>query len=99
MAKNWTQRKNPTRLERRIEFDNYDLTREFLDLAAEVSEKEGFYPDMNFGTKHVSMTIPTSDNDGELEEAQRRFVEAVNRFATSNNISEPLSVEYKSEEP
>jgi len=99
MVDNWKQRKRPARFERRIEFDNYDLTREFLDLTAEISEKEGFYPDMNFGPKHVSMTIHTDENNGELEESQLRFINAVNKFApASDKIKATISTDYDSEE-
>jgi len=57
MTKNWTERKRPNRLERRVEFDDYEQTREFLEQAADLSEKEGFYPDMSFGRTYVSMTL------------------------------------------
>ncbi len=94
MVENWTLRKRPPRLERRVEFDNYELTREFLDLTEELSEKEGFYPDMNFGRTHVSMTIHLADEKAELEPAQLRFAEQVNSFAPTNKITDSLGSEY-----
>ena len=94
MVENWILRKNPPRLERRVEFDNYDLTREFLDLAAELSEKEGFYPDMNFGRTHVSMTIHMNKESGELESSQLNFAQQVNNFAPTNKISELVTTDY-----
>lgn len=94
MVDNWTLRKRPARLERRIDFDNYELTREFLDLTADLSEREGFYPDMNFGRTHVSMTIHVDNEDGELEASQLRFAQLVNGFAPANKISALLSAEY-----
>ena len=90
MIDNWTLRKRPARLERRIDFDNFELTREFLDLAADVSEQEGFYPDMNFGRNHVSMTIQFDGEDGSPAESQLRFAKLVNGFAPTNQISSPL---------
>jgi len=93
MIENWTVRNRPARLERRIEFDNYELTREFLELTAEFSEKEGCYPDMNFGRTHVSMTIHGNTEDG-LDESQLRFARKINEFAPGNKISSPLTTEY-----
>lgn len=98
MPENWVQRKRPARFERRIEFDNYDLTRDFLDLTADISEKEGFYPDMNFGKTHVNMTIHTDETGGELTAEQLRFVEAVNKVAPTDKVSEAINTEYVSED-
>jgi len=97
MVENWTWRKRPPRLERRIDFDNYDLTREFLDLTADLSEREGFYPDMNFGTNHVSMTIHVNEGCDQLDESQVRFAEQVNAIAPTNKISAPIGGEYSVE--
>lgn len=94
MVDNWTLRKRPARLERRIDFDSYDLTREFLDLTAEISEREGFYPDMNFGPMHVSMTIHTEDEEGILQDPQLRFARAVSRVVSTNKVQAPISAEY-----
>lgn len=98
MIDNWVQRKLPDRFERRIDFENYELTREFLDLAADVSEKEGFYPDINFGKHHVNMTIYVSDKDAGLEQEQLRFATLVNSIAPLNKVVKPLSAEYQVEE-
>ncbi len=95
MVENWTLRKRPARLERRIDFDNYDLTRDFLDLAAELSEKEGLYPDMSFGRTHVNMTIHVDQEGGELEEKHLSYAQQINSFASSNTISASLDAEYK----
>ena len=97
MVENWTERKRPMRLERRIDFDNYDLTRDFLDLTAELSEKLGFYPDMNFGRTHVNMTIHFNEDATELDESQLRFAEQVNVIAPSNTVSESLETDYSVE--
>lgn len=91
---NWTFRKRPPRLERRVEFDNYDLIREFLDLTAELSEKEDFYPDMNFGRTHVSMTIHLDGESSELEPSQLRFAQQVNNFAPTNKISKLVATDF-----
>jgi Pterin-4a-carbinolamine dehydratase len=72
MTEPWQERKRPARLERRYEFACYDQLRDFLDQAAEVSEEMGYYPDMAFGRKHVSVTI-TAEDGGELTDHLRLF--------------------------
>ena len=96
MVKNWTLRQRPTRLERRIEFDNYELVREFLDLTAALSEREKFYPDLSFGRSHASMTIHAAEGSEELDELRLRFAEEVNRFAPTNHISAPIDADIPS---
>ena len=49
--------------------------RDFLDRAAELSEREGLYPDMGFGRDYVNITIHASEGDTMLSEQQRRFAE------------------------
>lgn len=98
MIDNWVQRKLPNRFERRIDFENYELTREFLDLAADISAKEGFYPDINFGKHHVSMTIHVDEKEGGLEEEQLRFAMQVNAIAPLDKVAKPLKAEYEVEE-
>lgn len=72
MSNHWQERTRPVRLERRYEFPDYDSLRNFLDRAAEVSEREGLFPDMGFGRDYVNVTIHTDENSGELGETQRR---------------------------
>ena len=51
---------------------SYVQLRDFLDQAAEVSEEMGYYPDMAFGRKHVSVTI-TAEDGGEVTDHLRLF--------------------------
>lgn len=90
MIDNWVQRKLPNRLERRIEFASYDLTREFLDLAADKSEKEGYYPDLTFGKHHVNMTIYVDEDLGEPDESQVRFAIYINSITSNNDVVEEI---------
>ncbi len=73
MSSSWQERKRPPRLERRYEFPNYEALRDFLDRAAELSEREGFYPDLGFGRDYVNVTIHAAEGEDELGDAQRRF--------------------------
>jgi len=73
MFKQWQERTHPARLERRFNFDNYEALRSFLDDAAELSEREGLYPDIRFARNYVSITIHADEGCSELSEKQRRF--------------------------
>lgn len=73
MNQPWQERPRPARLERRYEFENYLALRDFLDCAAELSEREGLYPDMGFGRDYVNITIHADEGSASLAEKQRRF--------------------------
>jgi len=73
MKDNWQERNRPERLEGRYEFKNYNLLRDFLDRAAELSEREGLYPDMGFGRDYVNITIHMGEDAISLNNTQRRF--------------------------
>lgn len=75
MSDQWQERKRPNRLERRYEFPDYATLRDFLDRAAELSEREGLYPDMGFGRDYVNITIHAEQGADELGDAERRFAE------------------------
>ena len=81
MSQQWEERQRPPRLEGRYEFDSYRALRDFLDSAAELSEREGFYPDMGFGRDYVNITIHASDADSELGEEQHRFAQELDALA------------------
>ena len=78
----WIDRKRPARLERRIEFPDYEATRVFLDQLAELSEQQGIYPDTSFGRTYVNLTLyAEGEGEGEdLGEGVRGFAEAVDRI-------------------
>ncbi|MBK1704568.1 4a-hydroxytetrahydrobiopterin dehydratase [Halochromatium glycolicum] len=60
----WRERARPLRLERRVEFDEYEALREFLDKVAALSEETGLYPNLSFGRTYVNLTL-FADEDGE----------------------------------
>ena len=80
MSNQWQERIRPVRLERRYEFPDYDSLRDFLDRAAEVSEREGLFPDMGFGRDYVNVTIHSDDKTDELGESQRRLAQAYDKL-------------------
>lgn len=80
MASEWQERKRPQRLEKRYEFASYDELRDFLDAAADLSERESYYPDMGFGRDYVNITMHTEDGEQELLQVQREFASALDRL-------------------
>jgi len=83
MSDQWQERVRPLRLERRYEFPNYDCLRDFLDRAAEVSERVGLFPDMGFGRDYVNVTIHTDEGSDALTEQQRRFADQLDALLTN----------------
>jgi 4a-hydroxytetrahydrobiopterin dehydratase len=73
MSDQWQERLRPVRLERRYEFPDYASLRDFLDRAADVSEREGLFPDMGFGRDYVNVTIHTDEDSDVLGDTHRRL--------------------------
>ena len=57
----WQVQTKPPVMSRRFEFPDYDATRSFLDGLAKLSEKSGYYPDLNFAKTYVSVTVAARD--------------------------------------
>lgn len=84
MSDRWKERARPPRLEGRYEFDDYEDLRDFLDRAAELSEREEYYPDMGFGRDYVNITIHVDDGETAVGEAQRRFASQLDELIENN---------------
>ena len=80
MSENWAIRKRPARLERRVEFSDYERTREFLDLTAALFEREGYYPNMSFGRTYVNITLNPVDDGDEVNEATWRIARLIDEL-------------------
>jgi len=60
MDQAWTARPKPDqpeRLERRLEFDDYASTRDFLDRLNSLCEVQQRFPDISFGRTYVNLTV------------------------------------------
>ncbi|WP_018861823.1 4a-hydroxytetrahydrobiopterin dehydratase [Thioalkalivibrio sp. ALJ3] len=68
-------------ISKQFTFDRYGITREFLDRVAELSEEDGYHPNISFGTTYVNITIDARDGD-QIGEADQRFAQAVDRLAS-----------------
>lgn len=81
----WQERVRPVRLEKRYEFPDYASLRDFLDRAAEVSEREGLFPDMGFGKDYVNVTIHTDEGSEKLADQQRKLAEQFDALLTDQS--------------
>mgnify|MGYP001058006508 CR=1 FL=1 len=87
-----TQQRPPL-MTRRFEFESYAQTRSFLDLLTGLSERTGYYPDLNFGKTYVSVNI--APDAGALAETEFTFAaEAAGVFAAPSVIAEGLARQY-----
>jgi len=80
MATQWQERNRPNRLEKRYQFGSYEALRDFLDAAADLSEREGYYPDMGFGRDYVNITIHVDEGEQTIRPARRQFAGALDRL-------------------
>lgn len=75
----WQVQSKPPVMTRRFDFPDYATTRAFLDGLSKLSEKSGYYPDLNFAKTHVSVTV--SARDAALGEEDYRFASRVDALA------------------
>jgi 4a-hydroxytetrahydrobiopterin dehydratase len=80
MEQPWTHRARPDRLERRIEFADYDSTRFFLEQLNTLSEQAGRFPDISFGRTYVNLTL-TAQSEGEaIGDGEKSFAAAIDEL-------------------
>lgn len=79
----WTRRDRPPRLERRLEFSNYETLRAFLDRAGDLSEQTGIYPNLSFGRTYVNLTLFADEDSGELGDDAERFARQIDEMVTT----------------
>ena len=77
MDQPWTHRHRPDRLERRIEFEDYERTRDFLENLRRLSEREGLYPDISFGRTYVNLTLRPEGEEASVGPLERAFAETI----------------------
>ncbi len=63
----WKERKRPERLERRLEFETYEATRDFLDKLGSLCESLARYPDISFGKTYVNLTLLPDSEETQKE--------------------------------
>ncbi|MFM1811147.1 MAG: hypothetical protein RLZZ336_85 [Cyanobacteriota bacterium] len=80
MDQPWTPRPKPEqadRLERRIEFADYQATREFLERLNSLSESQNRFADLSFGRTYVNITVRPSDDEASIGDDDHRFAAAI----------------------
>jgi 4a-hydroxytetrahydrobiopterin dehydratase len=80
MDQPWTPRPKPEqadRLERRIEFDDYAGTRDFLERLNDFCEQEQRFLDISFGRTYVNLTLRAEGEDQPIGEAEHDFAAAI----------------------
>ena len=77
MEQPWTQRPRPDRLERRIEFSDYEATRVFLERLNALSEQQSRFPDISFGRTYVNITLRAEVEDAAIGEEDQAFAAAI----------------------
>lgn len=80
MSDQWQERKKPARLEKRYVFENYRALSDFLERAAELSERDNLYPDMGFGKDYANITIYAEEGDEALSDTHHRFAQELDNL-------------------
>lgn len=80
-TENWLIRKRPGIMTRRYDFASYRETRQFLDDLSVLSERVGYYPDLNFGKTHVNVSVASQGDD--LGDAEYEFSAEVDTLAAN----------------
>jgi 4a-hydroxytetrahydrobiopterin dehydratase len=80
MEQPWTQRSRPDRLERRIEFADYETTRTFLERLESLSERCSLYPDISFGRTYVNITLRPAAEDTPVGDSEHAFAVAIDEL-------------------
>ncbi|MBK5968334.1 MULTISPECIES: 4a-hydroxytetrahydrobiopterin dehydratase [Thiorhodovibrio] len=83
----WTRQERPLRLERRLEFPDYEVTRVFLERSGALSEEMDIFPNLSFGRTYVNLTLFADDESGELTEQALTFAERVDRLLDAEPIA------------
>ena len=79
---NWDKRNRPNRLERRLEFENYEATRDFLDRLGDLSESKKIFPDISFGKTYVNITLRPENEEPEapLTDLEYKFTSEIDEL-------------------
>lgn len=73
----WRERARPLRLERRIEFGDYEPLRDFLDQVAVLSETTQVFPNLSFGRTYVNFTLFAEEGAEQVGEELHAFARQV----------------------
>jgi 4a-hydroxytetrahydrobiopterin dehydratase len=80
MDQPWTERSRPQRLERRVEFADYEATRSFLERLEALSQQHGRFPDISFGRTYVNITLRPDEAETPVGDVEHGFAAAVDEL-------------------
>ena len=69
----------------RFEFATYGATRNFLDLLADLSKRDDYYPNINFGKTYVNVSID-GEGQAELRERSSSFIDDMHALFTPAGV-------------
>ncbi len=75
-----TQQELEKPLNRRFDFSSYSETRIFLDRLADLSKREGYYPNISFGATYVNITMDAEGRSA-LEDRYAGFTREMETLA------------------
>lgn len=67
----------------RFDFSIYNETRRFLDQLADLSKREDYYPNINFGKTYVNVSID-AEGQAELGSREVAFIQEMKAYAASD---------------
>ena len=78
----WDPRNRPIHLERRLEFESYEATRDFLDRLGELSDTKKIFPDISFGKTYINITLrPENETkDAPLTDLEYKFAAEIDEL-------------------
>ena len=79
MDQPWTQRARPDRFERRLEFEDYEATRVFLERLNHLSERLDKFADVSFGRTYVNLTVRPEEGQS-VGESEHSFIAAIDEL-------------------
>jgi 4a-hydroxytetrahydrobiopterin dehydratase len=85
LVERWQLQRRPPLLTRRFNFSSYGKTRQFLDQLADLSEQEGYYPNLSFGKTYVVVSITPRINRIALEEEEYTFAAQVDALSEQDS--------------
>ena len=83
LPEGWKRQKNPPGLIRTYQFETYTETSQFLDNLADISEKLGFYPNLNFTRTQVNVSIGLEPETEDFTQTEYDFVNEAELLLTS----------------
>ena len=80
----WNNRKSPSRIENRFEFEEYSKISKFMKMVDELCKEKNIYPNISFGNNFVSITIFLGSKN--LSKIEKDFSNQIDSFYSQINV-------------